>query len=90
MLRQTATGENYPSKVRPVSHQEQVGRNHDTLEELLKHWLGQCLVDPELKSLVDLLHDIEIVAVKQFPIRPVRFHCSGQLSEQDFDQLCQI
>ena len=31
---------------------------YDTLEEMLKHWLGQCLVDPKLKPLVDLLADI--------------------------------
>ena len=32
--------------------------SYDTLEEMLKHWLGECLVDPKLKPLVDLLSDI--------------------------------
>lgn len=32
--------------------------NYDTLEKLLTHWLGQCLAEPELQPLVDLLYDI--------------------------------
>lgn len=33
-------------------------KDYDTLEGLLKHWLGQCLADPKLQPLVDVLNDI--------------------------------